>query len=177
MTARDPCGEPPCVMGEPWEWRTPAINPEGDLCIRGHCGGAPEPLNLRVYHVQPGLHKLVLHQREDGAKIRSIRFEERGGCGFATQGQLPTSIPAAFSLVSAPMIVEEGTANDGVFAWVPDTETEETCNPSHEDCGFLTMAFSCATESEVGFEYEIRAPSGDDNQLSYQIDDGPIYNW
>jgi hypothetical protein len=164
-----PCGTPPCVMAEPWEWHTPLVS--GDNLVTG--GNHP----LRVYHVQPGLHKLVLHQREDGAKVRSIRFENRGSCGFATDAQLPDHMPVAFAEIHEPMIVEEGTVTDGFFAWVPDTEKEGTCNPANEDCGYATFAFSCATDSDVGFEYELRAPSGDDNQLGLQINDGPVYNW
>lgn len=75
------------------------------------------------------------------------------------------------------MIVEEGTATDGLFAWVPDTADEINCNPGNENCGYALFTFSCATDSDVGFEYELRAPSGDDNQLGLQINDGSIYNW
>ena len=63
-----PCGTPPCVMSEPFEWHTPRVSDDGQTLTTG--GDHP----LRVYHVQPGLHKLVLHQREDGAKVRSIRY-------------------------------------------------------------------------------------------------------
>jgi len=87
-------------------------------------------------------------------------------------------MPAAFAEVHEPMIVEEGTDIDGMFAWVPDTGSSgQNCEPSNENCGYAVFTFACATDSEVGFEYEVRAPSGDDNLFGLQINDGPVYNW
>ena len=44
--------------------------------------------DFRSYTVTAGLHYLVLHQREDGAKVRTIKFDARGSCGFAPDAQL-----------------------------------------------------------------------------------------
>ena len=45
--------------------------------------------------VQGGLHTLIVHSREDGSKMRAIRFSS-GGCGFIPQtNKLPTSEPAS----------------------------------------------------------------------------------
>lgn len=109
--------------------------------------------------------------------VSRCRFENRGSCGFAPDAQLPDQMPVAFAAIHEPMIVEEGTPSDGFFAWVPDTEDEVNCNPNNENCGFATFTFSCSTDTNVGFEYELRAPSGDDNLLGLQINDGPVYNW
>ena len=96
--ASTPCGGaaaglPPCLMPEPWEWHVPLVGTDGTT-LTSH-GDHP----LQVYHVQPGLHKLILHQREDGAKVRRIRFENRGSCGFAPDAQLPDHVPVAFAEV------------------------------------------------------------------------------
>lgn len=82
---------------------------------------------------------LVLHQREDGAKVRTIKFAARGSCGFAPEAQLPTSMPSAFAMVHAPMVATKGTGRDGMFVWEPDTADEGTCNPNSEDCGYWLL--------------------------------------
>lgn len=173
---------PPCVAATPWEWRTPSVSADGATLT------SDNTLPLRTYTVQAGLHYLVLHQREDGAKVRTVKFESRGSCGFAPDAQLPASIPAAFATVHPPMVSTEGSNRDGVYVWEPDTAEEGTCNPNNEDCGYVSFPFSCATDTDVGFEYEIRAPSGDDNQLGLQVQsvthpwpdlqltDGPVFN-
>ena len=66
-------------MAEPFEWHTPGVSADGQTLSTN------AELPLRVYQVQPGLHTLVLHQREDGTKVRSIRFENRGSCKFCHQ--------------------------------------------------------------------------------------------
>jgi hypothetical protein len=191
------CGTPPCWMAEPFEWHTPRVNADGvtlETCNDPACMSNP----LRVYHVNPGLHTLILHQREDGAKVRNVRFEHRGSCGFAVEAQLPEAMPAAFAKVEAPVVIQEGTENDQFFAWVPPIENDPgvtgDCATYHwldecdnddrcsaitpgNDCGGITFAFSCATESEIGFEYEVRAPSTDDNSFYLQLDGGTIRPW
>lgn len=84
-------------------------------------------------------------------------------------------MPAAFAAVSEPMIVENDSG--GPYVWVPDTAAEGSCNPTHENCGVAAFPFSCATDSVIGFEYEVRAPNGDDNTLGLQINDGSIFSW
>ena len=196
-TAADPVGmecgpdsPPPCWVREPFEWRTPRVNDDGrtlETCEDASCEGNP----LRVYHVQPGLHTLIVHQREDGAKLKAIRFEHRGSCGFAVDAQLPETMPAAFGKVEAPMVVQDdyvwlppAEADEGTFGNCADYHWLDGCNHDHvcdlengEVCGGVEVAFSCATDSVVGFEYEVRAPSGSDDSFRLQLDGGAILTW
>ena len=58
-----------------------------------------------------------------------------------------------------------------------------------EKINYVSFPFSCATDTDAGFEFEIRAPSGDDNMLGLQVlsvthpwpdlqlTEGPVFNW
>lgn len=50
--------------------------------------------------VEGGLHKLVVHTREDGTKLRAIRFSA-GGCGFIpSTNALPSAEPASYGVLA-----------------------------------------------------------------------------
>ena len=67
--------------------------------------------------VEGGLHKLVVHAREDGAKLRAIRFSA-GGCGFIpSTNRLPSVEPASFGVLAGTFTTVEdylvtGTTDD-----------------------------------------------------------------
>ena len=63
--------------------------------------------------VEGGMHTLVVHGREDGTKLRNIRFSA-GGCGFLpTANHLPTQEPASTGVMTGTFQV----ADD--YVWTP----------------------------------------------------------
>lgn len=74
--------------------------------------------------VEGGVHTLYVHGREDGTKLRSIRFSQ-GGCGFIPQAnRLPTVEPASVGVMSGSFQMAED------FVWTPPAAP----NDASSDC-------------------------------------------
>ena len=85
-----------------------------------------------VFEVSGGLHELIIHGREDGTKLRSIRFSG-GGCGFLPQtNRLPESEPASAGVMTGTF----RTAMD--YVWSPPVaagvDAAQDSNGGATDC-------------------------------------------
>lgn len=78
--------------------------------------------------VDGGLHKLVVHTREDGTKLRAIRFSA-GGCGFIpATNRLPSVEPASFGVLAGTFTaVEDYVVTSGLVDWSHTEPTDAHC--------------------------------------------------
>ena len=68
--------------------------------------------------VEGGRHTLIVHGREDGTKLRNIRFSA-GGCGFLpTTTHLPTREPAATGVMTGTFEVADDYVSKNMMNFV-----------------------------------------------------------
>lgn len=181
VACADNGGVPPCLIADPWEWRR----------FDGDSGGGN---GVNTWPVSAGKHKLFIHSREDGVRLRNLRFAagERGTCGFATELLLPAEQTAAFATVTPPMrrdVVSGAAVNSNDFyIWTPDDGSlvDENGDGHVQDdgrchgnavCGLAEIGFSCSGPSRVTFDFNVIAATPQSDSLFIQVDEGELETW
>ena len=156
--------------------------------------------------VKAGNHLLFVHSREDGVRLRSVRFGagERGSCGFASELLLPGKQPMAFSTVVPPMVrslvpgafefsYNGHTIDEDFMVWTPDDGTVDLTDPVNgapdlTDPGYVAqlqmtsrggaaLDFSCSAPSHIKLAFKVVATRDTTDSLFIQIDDGISMAW
>lgn len=154
--------------------------------------------------VAKGNHVIKVHAREDGVRLRNIRFEAgaRGTCGFATELLLPDTQTVAFASITSPMargVLPGAYDQDDFFIWTPDDGSlvagsaiggggwgtaatdhigaDGRCESGSPNCGRAELAFSCSSASVIQFAVNVVATNGHTDSLFLQVDDDDTITW
>eukprot|EP01043_Picozoa_sp_COSAG02_P001418 COSAG02_NODE_30_length_50867_cov_66.594331_25_plen_266_part_00 len=149
-TCGDTGVEPPCLM--PMECK----------CTTHPCAAEQVYLTFRImravewrgfmvdFDVKPGAHKLYVHAREDGTRLRAVQLAQRGSCGFAPDLLLPATVDASWGTLQSPMAILMNGLGAQSGVWVDPAVLDPSLNCANQAtaeshvCGSVAFEFSCA---------------------------------
>jgi hypothetical protein len=178
--------------GEPIMWSIPK-SAASEGCVAQQCDdGLAEGFHWvtgeETYNVVAGPHTFHVSGREDGTKLRAVRFINAPGCQWnPSLGKTFPQLSAAFGKLTTPM-----TRKDD-YVWLPESFVGEGgCVDGRENRYELTAAafnqgdhcqaaakyqFQCRKRASVAFDYEVLAPNGSDDSFYVQIDDEEVFRF